>query len=275
MKKFLLIFIFCLITKAQNSSINVISSNDFKIFVDTRLGKSSDSVVSNAIVTIGTGTNLTYSTSIHVTGGSGTIPSISSTLWQDIGFWFMDSSTIVFTQGGISRYRFNNAGLIPNAGATYDLGSRGQSWRSGYFEGNGTTPSTNGLQINNLTAASVGTQRSSPALVMESQVWETTGPSSKSIRFRSYNRSVEATTPFANYTVDSSIDGGTFTNAFTYSTTGDLTLFRSLIISGITRAQRNALTPVNGQIIYQTDSTPGHRAYVNGAWYIMNITADP
>jgi hypothetical protein len=44
----------------------------------------------------------------------------------------------------------------------------------------------------------------------------------------------------------------------------------------LTKAERNALaSPFNNQRIYQTDSTPGPRIYVGGAWYIMDITADP
>jgi hypothetical protein len=45
--------------------------------------------------------------------------------------------------------------------------------------------------------------------------------------------------------------------------------------ASMTRAQRNTLTPTNGTIIYQTDSTPGFRGYVNGAWVSFNTTADP
>jgi hypothetical protein len=43
----------------------------------------------------------------------------------------------------------------------------------------------------------------------------------------------------------------------------------------ITRAQRNALTPTNGMVIYQTDNTPGLRFYENGAWVRPTVSADP
>ncbi len=59
------------------------------------------------------------------------------------------------------------------------------------------------------------------------------------------------------------------------ASTGILTVTNQIIIQGITRASRDALTPIDGMIIRQTDSTPGPRIYVSGAWYLLNITADP
>lgn len=45
--------------------------------------------------------------------------------------------------------------------------------------------------------------------------------------------------------------------------------------SGITKAQKTALTPVSGTIVYQTDNTPGLRAYIGGTWFILSTGADP
>lgn len=56
--------------------------------------------------------------------------------------------------------------------------------------------------------------------------------------------------------------------AFTYDST-------HLQLTGITKAQKTALTPANGWIVYQTDNTPGLRAYVNGAWVMVSTVADP
>ncbi len=46
-------------------------------------------------------------------------------------------------------------------------------------------------------------------------------------------------------------------------------------IFSFTKAERNALTAVNGMVIYQTDNTPGIRNYENGAWVRPTVTADP
>lgn len=39
-----------------------------------------------------------------------------------------------------------------------------------------------------------------------------------------------------------------------------------LILPSLTLAERGALTPVDGLVIYQTDNTPGVYAYINGSW---------
>lgn len=43
----------------------------------------------------------------------------------------------------------------------------------------------------------------------------------------------------------------------------------------MTKAQRNAITPADGLVVYQTDNTPGLRVYENGAWVKYTATADP
>lgn len=42
-----------------------------------------------------------------------------------------------------------------------------------------------------------------------------------------------------------------------------------------TKTQRDALTPFAGEMIYQSDNTPGVRFYENGAWVRPTVTADP
>jgi hypothetical protein len=49
----------------------------------------------------------------------------------------------------------------------------------------------------------------------------------------------------------------------------------AVIIGGYTQAEKSAMTPANGMLIYQTDNTPGLRAYVNGMWYLVSLAADP
>lgn len=67
--------------------------------------------------------------------------------------------------------------------------------------------------------------------------------------------------------------GTNFTAVASYP--ANLPMPPSFTLSGLTRAQRDALSPINGMIIYQTDSTPGLRFYENGAWVRPTVTADP
>lgn len=48
-----------------------------------------------------------------------------------------------------------------------------------------------------------------------------------------------------------------------------------IILTGITKVQKAALTPADGMIVYQTDNTPGFRGYVNGSWVMFSTVADP
>ncbi len=51
--------------------------------------------------------------------------------------------------------------------------------------------------------------------------------------------------------------------------------WKSLVLYGITKAEKGALTPADGMVVYQTDNTPGLRAYVNGTWVMVSTVADP
>lgn len=48
-----------------------------------------------------------------------------------------------------------------------------------------------------------------------------------------------------------------------------------IVLPWFTKAQKTALTPTNGMVLYQTDNTPGLRAYINGAWVILSTATDP
>lgn len=55
-----------------------------------------------------------------------------------------------------------------------------------------------------------------------------------------------------------------------------LTPERPVVIPSLTKADKTAIaSPVNGMVVYQTDITPGLRAYINGAWVILQTAADP
>lgn len=48
-----------------------------------------------------------------------------------------------------------------------------------------------------------------------------------------------------------------------------------VVLRNVTKAEKTAMTAVDGMIVYQTDNTPGLRAYVNGAWVMISTVADP
>jgi len=59
------------------------------------------------------------------------------------------------------------------------------------------------------------------------------------------------------------------TNKFTINHAG------AIVIGSVTKAEKTALTPADGMLVYQTDNTPGFRGYVNGTWFILSTAADP
>lgn len=59
------------------------------------------------------------------------------------------------------------------------------------------------------------------------------------------------------------------TNLFAVNNHGPIEL------AGITKAEKALITATNGMVVYQTDNTPGLRAYVNGAWVMVSTVADP
>lgn len=51
---------------------------------------------------------------------------------------------------------------------------------------------------------------------------------------------------------------------------------KGLLPPRMTKAQRDAIaSPANGLVIYQTDGTAGMKAYIGGAWFTLDATADP
>lgn len=48
-----------------------------------------------------------------------------------------------------------------------------------------------------------------------------------------------------------------------------------IVLPSFTKAQKTALTPIEGMILFQTDNTPGIRVYQSGAWNMVSTVADP
>jgi len=93
--------------------------------------------------------------------------------------------------------------------------------------GTGTNSATpaDGLGLTNSTAAISGTQSASPATVWTGQGWKTTATAaSQAVAFRSYVLPVQGSAaPTGAWTLQSSINGGAYSNALTVDSAGLLT----------------------------------------------------
>lgn len=96
-------------------------------------------------------------------------------------------------------------------------------------------------------------------------------------------RRVDSTTMGVANTSNSPIDFRARTGQFGTSVTPDASAIiqadsttRGLLPPRMTKAQRDAIaSPANGLLIYQTDGTAGLKAYIGGAWFTLDATADP
>lgn len=78
-----------------------------------------------------------------------------------------------------------------------------------------------GFTIENLTAATSGTQQFSPLLAFRGSGWGTTAPGAQSVVFGWQNQPVQGTTaPTGNFVLYSQINGGSLTNVFQVSDSG-------------------------------------------------------
>lgn len=120
------------------------------------------------------------------------------------------------------------------------------------------------------STASDGVQQWSPPLAWVGAGWSTNTAQSDAVIFYA------ALEPIQSFNADGMLRfySTTVTNVgierFAISAEGPVK------ISSLTKAQKTALTHVeNGMIVYQTDNTPGLRAYINGSWVMISTVADP
>jgi len=85
----------------------------------------------------------------------------------------------------------------------------------------GTTP-TSGFEFTNTTAAAAGAQQVSPSTTWTGQGWKTTATAaSQTVQFRAYTLPVQGTSsPTATWVLQSSINGGLWTNRATLTSAG-------------------------------------------------------
>jgi hypothetical protein len=131
-----------------------------------------------------------------------------------------------------------------------------------------------GIAVSHISQATAGVSNNSPALIMSGDAWNPAGgpAQAQNVQAGWWLNAIE-TAGIPSFKVR--LSGGanypsTPTNLFQVTAEGPV------ILRGITKAEKTAIgTPENGMLVYQTDNTPGLRAYVNGAWVIISTAADP
>lgn len=170
----------------------------------------------------------------------------------------------------VDSFETSRFGSTPTASGAIIQGSAGTIQT--YSTATGPTFSaTRGVAVNSVTAATSGSKvQVSPNVEWWSKGWATTPAASSNIVFGAYTIPADATNSVTGQWQLMAGNGAAFREKFAVSTEGPIVLKE-----GITKAQKAALVPENGMIVYQTDNTPGLRAYINGAWVILNTSADP
>lgn len=113
----------------------------------------------------------------------------------------------------------------------FDIGKFGNTTIT--YTGIGATP-TDGLTLQNTTAAAVGAQQYSPALRFSGRGWKTNAVAgSQTTDWRLYNQPVQGSaSPLSNFLIDVSINGGAFLNLLALSSAGGAILTGALQLSG-------------------------------------------
>lgn len=156
--------------------------------------------------------------------------------------------------GGDSSVQFRNMTGSVDAFRIFPTGNVGI--QSGFLGiGLGTAAPTNPIDISFASTSTISLE----ATAAGGQEWLVqTGDNVSGLNggFRIYNNSLGLT-------------------GLSLSSSGQATFSGPVVLASYTKVQKAALTPVNGMVVYQTDNTPGLRAYINGAWYILSTAADP
>lgn len=125
------------------------------------------------------------------------------------------------------------------------------------------------LELDTGASAVLNTQENSPALVLRGNGWSTTPSTSEAVYMGQFVVPIQGLRATGELRFVSQKPGSsTTTNAV-------ITTENAFILSPITKAQKTALTPREGMIVFQSDNTPGLRVYQSGAWVMPSVVADP
>jgi lysophospholipase L1-like esterase len=163
------------------------------------------------------------------------------------GFWFKTNAlALIFNK--VATYEGDSSSFHPITGASKQLGTRAQSWLRAFLEDNSTIP-TNGLQLFTTTAAANGTQRASPALILEGRGWSTGSSASQPVQARFMMTPVQGSSPTGNFVLDWSINGGAFGNGVTFGSDGSFTASAGAFATSLTINGANVSTATSADTL--------------------------
>ncbi len=229
-------------------SNNIVAGNNITITAGAN-GQLSLSATTNALI-IGLGltnnggtlsNNIIAGSNVTITAGANGQLSIASTGGGSQTPWTSD-----INGGG---FNLTNIALIQ---ATNSTTTNGMSFTNGVLTvvkgGIGVT-ATDGLLLTNNQIAASGAQQQSPSVHLGGQGWKTTATAgSQPVDFQMYVLPVQGTTtPTATFTLSSSINGGAYANALTYTSAGVFTSSSSIASGGSVTASANSFFSQSGR----------------------------
>ncbi len=188
------------------------------------------------------------------------VGALNTTCFYDSG-----STLTLRPNAGAVTYAFNTTGVSPSTDNTRTVGQSALRWSNGFFtvltEGGalaiGVT-STDGIVLQNTTAAALGAQQWSPRVRFRGNGWGTTGSASQTLDGVLELQTVQGTNPSFDLVYKTSLNGAATVNQFDLITTstGVPSLFMgtggSLMAGGTGQLGWNSSTqmtaPANGQM---------------------------
>ena len=189
-----------------------------------------------------TGTSLTLTGRLLTGDGTAAAPAIAQGSDADNGIYF-GTNQVLFATAGTARWQFSASGhLLATTDNTYTIGAVGATRPSiGYF---GTSlfvspaslgvTSTDGLVLQNLTAATVGAQQMPPRLRLDGFGWKTDATAaSQAVSFINELLPVQGTEePTANLLWKYAVNGGAYVTKATLTSGGGWTVTGSVTSTG-------------------------------------------
>lgn len=178
------------------------------------------------------GTTPTYGAVSLTADVSGVLPAANFAGWPLTGTGtFSGAVNMIGTSSNTLKFNFNSLGVTPVDGAG--------SW------------------FQNSTAATNGNQQISPSIIQEGQVFENTGSTSQSVKFRQYVLPIQgsSSTRSGAFKIQSSMNGGAYTDLLTINSVSGTTV----VSSGGFQSGSNNILPV----IFGTGSGLGSMSQSN------------
>jgi hypothetical protein len=131
-----------------------------------------------------------------------------------------------------------------------------------------TATDTYGLYLSNATAAGAGTQSISPPIVWQGNGWNAGGGSSQSVEFMAYVLPVAGISPTGTWQLQSSINGGAYTNRLQVNSSGVVTAGSQLLaptIGASTLLYNSAAGSAATYLVIGSSTTTNYRTTNGGS----------